>query len=179
MSYTDQHQPVKVSASALPSGPDKVRAICKELNPEKNERYKPDARGTWCNIFVTDVVTACGFQPQHWMTSKGAPAPVGKGVEMSANRLVEWLSSTGAAYGWVTADRQTAFDAAARGHLVVCGWRNPEPAKSGHVAILLPEGTIAQAGRTNFVGKTLREGFGNLPVQFFIQAQSGTRRGES
>jgi hypothetical protein len=65
-----------------------------------------------------------------------------------------------------------ATDAAARGHLVVVGW-DSKGKGSGHVAILLPEGPIAQAGRKNFVGRTVAEGFGKYPVRFFIQANSG------
>lgn len=164
---------IKVPVARLPPGPGKLRAVIDALDVEHAPRYKPSSYGTYCNIFAQDVITNMGFHPGHWVRPEdGGPAETGKGTELSANGMARWFEKYGAAQGWVDSDRSTAMDAAARGHLVVVIWDSGRHGP-GHVAILLPEGTIAQAGRDNFVGKTIREGFGNRPVRFWVQAGSG------
>lgn len=134
--------------------------IITALDVEKALRYAP--RGdTYCNIFVWDVSRAAGCEIPHWYDLQtGQYREVGHGIEMHANRMVDWLKGN-----WAEMVRDAAFDAAAAGYLVVCGWRNP--GGIGHVAVLLPEGTIAQAGASNFVGKPINHGFGKYPVRFF------------
>lgn len=164
---------IKVPARLLKPGPEKLRAVIAELDVENAARYKPSSYGTYCNIFAQDVITAMGFHPGHWVRSEdGGPAEQGHGTELSANLMARWFDKWGAAQGWVEADRKVATDAAARGHLVVVIWDSGTKGP-GHVAIMLPEGTIAQAGGSNFVGKTIREGFGTKPVRFWVQANSG------
>lgn len=166
-------QAITIPASKLPPHINKLRAVVHELDVEKAPRYQADATRTWCNIYVTDVIKAMGHVPGHWMDPKsGEPTEPGTGEEMTANRLVRWFLKHGARKGWIAADRGTAVDAAARGHLVIVGWDSVSKGP-GHVAVLLPEGTISQAGSTNFTGKTIAEGFGKRPVQFFIQSNSG------
>ena len=169
---------VSMLASAkLPNTSEKLHKVIAELDVEKSPRYKrtPDGR-TWCNIFVSDVLDAFGYYPSHWMDSQGGP-PEEKGVvvELNANQMLRWLLAHGGNYGWIHADRDMAMSAAERGHIVLVGW-DSRTGKPGHIAVLLPEGTIAQAGRTNFVGKTIREGFGTLPVQFWVQMRGGTHQ---
>lgn len=166
----DPWKPIDVPASKLPHTPDKLRAVLRDLAVEKSQRYKAREGQTWCNIFLWDVCRAMGCEIPHWVDKDGNRADVGKGRELSANGMVRWLDEHGARHGWVDADRETAMDAAARGHVVVLGW-DSKSAKSGHVAVMLPEGTIAQAGRRNFVGETISQGFGALPVRFWIQAK--------
>lgn len=171
---TPPWQTIGIPAAKLPLGPTKLRRVIDELDVENAPRYRADALRSWCNIFVTDVLTAMDLPPTHWVREDGSPSVQGKGQELNANRMAHWFAEHGPAFGWVNADRKTAVDAAARGHVVVVTYENPDPRHSGHVAILLPEGTIAQAGRHNFVGKTIREGFGNLPVEFWIQSHGGS-----
>ena len=159
---------ITIPAESLPYGAHKQRQIIKELDVENSPRYKPGGGKTYCNIFVSDFLDALGLPPTH----------VEGGEELNANRMFEWLDSPkGAGTGWIRSDRQTALDAAARGHVVLVTYYNPtvnpitKALRPGHIAIVLPEGTIAQAGKSNFVGKTLREGFGGLPVVFFVQAK--------
>lgn len=163
---------ISVPTAKLPPGPHKLKAVVADLDVEHAERYKADPHYvTFCNIFAADVITAMGFEPGHWIDEHtGDPAEVGKGHELNANGMARWFKQWGPAKGWINADRATALDAAARGHLVVVTY-DSKTDKPGHIAIVLPEGTIAQAGRTNFVGKTIREGFGNLPTQFWIQSR--------
>jgi len=160
------------SAKLSPSG-SKLRAVIAELDVENAPRYRRAGSATWCNIFVTDVLTQMGLQPGHWMRKDGAPAQVGKGQEMNANAIVRWLEKHGPRFGWQEADRESAQAAAERGHVVVVGW-DSGTSYPGHVAILLAEGTIAQAGSRNFVGETIRAGFGDKPVRFFVQMHGGS-----
>ena len=160
----------------LKPGPTKLRAVINDLDVENAPRYQPGPYGTYCNIFASDVITAMGFEPGHWVSQQtGEPRPQGMGQELNANGMCRWFEKFGAAKGWVQADRATATDAAERGHLVAVCW-DSKTNKPGHIAIMLPEGTIAQAGKTNFVGKTIREGFGNLPVVFWVQSRSGSHQ---
>lgn len=164
---------ITVPTRLLPPSPEKLRAVINDLDVENAPRYQPSSYGTYCNIFATDVLAAMGFPPSHWVNpDDGSPSEMGKGQELTANLMARWFTKFGAAQGWVDADRQTATDAAARGHLVVVIW-DSQGKGPGHVAIMLPEGTIAQAGAENFVGKTIREGFGNRPVKFWVQSHGG------
>lgn len=166
-------RPIVLPQSKLPTSADKLRIIIDALDVEHAARYRPSSYGTYCNIFAQDVISNMGYHPGHWVRPEdGGPAEVGKGQELSANLMARWFEEFGAAQNWVLADRKTAMDAAARGHLVVVIW-DSQGEGPGHVAILLREGTIAQAGRTNFVGRTIREGFGDRPVKFWIQARGG------
>lgn len=168
---TEQWKSIRIPSTKLPFGPDKVRKVVLELDPANAKRYKRNSSGTWCNIFVTDVSDAMGYPPSHWMGFDGNPSKDGTGMEMRANRLVRWFQQHGERFGWKAADKKTAMEWAAKGHLVIVGWDSRTTEEPGHVAVLLPEGTIAQAGRRNFVGETIAAGFGNLPVQFFVQTQ--------
>lgn len=164
---------IKIATARLPQTPDKLHAVVKELDVENAARYKRSAYGTYCNIFVSDVLDAFGVAPSHWVNPDGSPAPTGTGRELNANGMVEWFQEHGEKYGWVQSpDRASAIDAAQRGHLVLVMWHSGS-GKPGHIAVLLPEGTIAQAGAENFVGGTIRKGFGNLPVEFWVQTHGG------
>lgn len=165
----EQYRSIKISSSNQPWSPDKLRAVVRELDPANTPRYRADDRRTWCNVFVTDVFDAMGVAPTHWMNKDGSPGVPGpEAVELSANKLVRWMREIGPKYGWTLVDKETAFDAAGRGHLVMLGWENIGGG-SGHVAVLLPEGTIAQAGKRNFIGEPMSAGFGNLPVSYFVK----------
>jgi hypothetical protein len=165
-----------LASAKLANGPDKLHKVIKELDVEHSPRYRAGNGRTWCNVFVTDVLDAHGVLPSHWMAADGGPAskdPAVVNIELNANQLLRWLAIHGSEYGWEFAGKAVAQDAAARGHLVIVGW-DSKSAKAGHVAILLPEGTIAQAGATNFVGRTIPEGFGRLPdLQFWVQIHEG------
>lgn len=162
--------PVDIPSAKLPHSHDKLRKVVDELNVEKSNRYKRRDGQTFCNIFVWDVTRAMGCEIPHWVNDDGSPASVGKGRELNANGIVRWMDTQGPANGWVDADRKTSMDAAARGHVVVLGW-DSKSAKPGHVAVMLAEGTIAQAGARNFVGETISQGFGKLKPRFWIQAR--------
>lgn len=155
-------------SARLPFSAEKLRKVIEELDVEHAPRYKAEGGRTWCNVFASDVLSAMGLPPPHWVSQTGEPlpGPASDGVELTANGMANWLETHGIRNGWVSTGREEAMDAAARGHVAVVTYTAPKG--SGHIAILLPEGTIAQAGKLNFVGRTIREGFGNLPVQFWV-----------
>jgi hypothetical protein len=167
---------IDIPAESLPPGVKKIIAIITELDPKHAPRYASQADLTFCNIFVTDVVKAYRVvAPRHWVTSKGEPATMGRGIELSANKLVKWFEEHGGTYGWMEADEESARAAAARGHLVVVGWFNPDTRRRpGHVAILRADGMIAQAGAKNFEAQPLTFGFGDKPVRFWVQMEHGS-----
>lgn len=166
----DPWRPIRIPAASLPNNVEKLRHVVTELDVERAPRYRANATQTFCNIFLTDVCDAYGVPPTHWMHEDGTPAQYGRGLEMSANRLVRWFHSKGARYGWIVADKQTAMDAAARGHLVALGW-DSKTSGPGHVAVLLPEGTVAHAGRKNGVGIPIGQAFGKSRApDYFIHA---------
>lgn len=170
---TPRWQPLKVKASSLP-WPQRLPAVVAELAPARNPRYRPGVAQTWCNVYVTDVVAAMGLAaPRHWMMARGDPAAPGKGTEMTANLLWEWFTGPSAArYGWMACDRQTAEKAAERGHLAVVCWRNRKG--PGHIAIVLGEDAITQAGRQCFERGRIAQGFGAAePLEFFVQMERG------
>lgn len=91
-----------------------------------------------------------------------------------ANAQFDWLfSEAGLNAGWRSVETGVAAqDKANSGALVVAVYKNPDPKKSGHIAIVRPgiksEDLIAidgpeiiQAGGTNFTRTSLRRGFAN------------------
>lgn len=139
--------------------------VLRQFDVVNTERYQPDKLRTWCNIYVWDATTALGCEIPHWYDLKtGAAQPVGKGYEMSANRMVNWL--TDKRDGWRPCTPDDGKARAGFGFPVVLAWKNPTGA-SGHVAILLPDGTIAQAGRKCLWRAPVSKGFGRINPLYF------------
>ena len=130
---------------------------------------------TFCNVFAWDVSRALGAELPHWVDDHGKPAlaraPGAR--ELSANALVGWLHSHGAAYGWTLVPEATARIYALSGHPAFVTWKNPRGG-SGHIAVVKPgptmgEPQIAQAGANNFTAGTLSRGFGSAsPLEWWI-----------
>ena len=96
-----------------------------------------------------------------------------------ANAQSEWLpADAGRKEGWsALSSGIAAQDAANRGEFVVAVYKNHDPKKSGHIAIVRPgekseaqigqDGPeVIQAGGTNYIRTTLRQGFANHPKGF-------------
>jgi len=144
-----------------------------QFDVEHNARYRPWGNepkfDTFCNIFVTDCLAALCVPPTHWVDSAtGAnTTPFAKGaLEQSANALIAWFEKWGMANGWKGVNAIFAKQNAADGKPTVVTWTNPNPGPC-HVAMLLPNGNIAQAGRQNFFDQPISHGFGNLPVHCY------------
>jgi hypothetical protein len=105
---------------------------------------------------------------------------------MLANAQNDWLNNASATQGWERlATRAEAQSRANLGWLVVASYKNPDPAKHGHIAIVRPSAKtwdavladgpqIIQAGSTNYNSTTLQVGFKGHPtalkknqIQFF------------
>jgi len=96
-----------------------------------------------------------------------------------ANAQSTWLHSVdGGQAGWEPLSGGLEAQALAnQGWLVVATYRNPDPARPGHIALVRPEirtaeeiradgPAITQAGRENFRRTTLARGFQNHPGAF-------------
>lgn len=149
--------------------------IISQFDVENAERYRPNAKQTWCNIFVSDVTKALGCEIPR-VILKGASY-----AEQNANEMFDWMFSTGTLFhGWREINAQEARSFADAGKVAVAMYKNPgrlgmlgiRVSAPGHVAMLTPshgqDGVwIAQAGRVNFRRAPLAQGFGNLNVLFF------------
>lgn len=104
-----------------------------------------------------------------------------------ANAQNEWLNTQGAMQGWERVEDGAHAQALAnQGYLVVASYKNPDPKKRGHIAIVRPSEKsiteilsdgpqIIQAGGTNYNSASLRQGFmahprafPNNQIQFFV-----------
>lgn len=141
------------------------------------ERYQPDNSHTWCNIFFTDTVQKLQLPgPFHWADKKGNPLMFGpgiavKGYELNANSLIEWFKQYGHGYGWIKVNKDEAEKLAYEGRLVAVTYHSGSKKASGHIAVLLGDNLIAQAGKEVFYGKSIESGFGNLPVEFWAHVE--------
>lgn len=143
-----------------------LHGIVAALDPENALRYQRKGSQTFCNIFSWDVARAVGLDNAHWINqaTNQEVLPGTKGaIETNANMQVRRLARLPQ---WRKVARADALGLAKDGHLVLLGW-DSQSARPGHIAVLLPEGTIAQAGAENFVGGTIARGFGPLQPQFF------------
>jgi glutamine amidotransferase-like uncharacterized protein len=128
------------------------------------------SKHTHCSQFVAAATERLGVYvlrpPEH-------------GVVLLANAQFDWLpSAAGMKAGWVVLKDAVAAQAAANdGRLVLASLKNPDPAKSGHIAIVRPgtkdaellakEGPdVMQAGGTNAIRTTMRKGFGNHKQEY-------------
>jgi hypothetical protein len=92
-----------------------------------------------------------------------------------ANAQFDWLSGDGRTQGWrPVGSAVEAQHLANRGFVVVAAYREADPKKPGHIAVVRPstrsdgsvekEGPqITQAGVTNYASTTLEEGFRHHP----------------
>ena len=137
--------------------------VCAQFDVEHAWRYRPREGLTFCNIFVWDCTCALGCEIPHWADDEGAPCAVGDGTEMTANRMHEWLAAESG--GWKPCTVRDGAARAALGFPVVAAWRNP--AGVGHVAMVLPGGLVASAGRLNAWLKPLPHSFGAVKPDYF------------
>lgn len=166
-------------------GGSTVREIATALIAVYLERYVPiyettmgdepkRIKATACNIFFTDIVQQLRISgPYHWVDKKGNPLRFASGVsskgrELSANGTIEWFRTHGKFNGLTKCNVEAALSFAASNKLVAVTWHSNSQIKSGHIAAMLEDGTIAQAGRgMPFVGRALTFGFGFYPVEFW------------
>lgn len=147
--------------------------ILDAFDVEGHRRYRFDSAYTYCNIYAWDVTKAMGVEIPHWYDEvTGKKTAAGVGSEMSANRMDVWFDEHGAENGWRLVDVQESVAAAQAGQPAVAIWRNPNPRRSGHIALIRPESTpgqvlIAQAGAQNMTSGRYEDVFSNITPRFF------------
>jgi hypothetical protein len=171
MSLTDTRRwkPVCAPITNSPGmrSPEALRAVVAQFDVEVNPRYARTDSTTWCNIFAWDVTTALGCEIPHW--------DLDHENEYNVNATLKWLETEGYFSGWQEIDAKGALEQSTLGCPVVAVWKNPNPVKHGHIAVLLPprdgEIRIAQAGAKNLFDVRLADGFGAVqPIRFFRHA---------
>lgn len=161
-----QMAPVVRSATAY-------AAVLDALPLLDSPRYQPRAGLTFCNIFVWDCTRLLGCEIPHWEGPMGHPVGPGEGRELTANDMRAWLEGPGGSRGWGPCGPATAQLMASRGNPTVAVWRNPNG--TGHIAMVRPgelhpeKGPcIAQAGKRNFRGGHVLDGFGHRNLEYFV-----------
>lgn len=145
-------------------------AAVKQFDVEHHPRYKRNEHGaTMCNIFLWDATKATSCEIPHWVDpATGVEVPMGKGKELSANGVCDWLGVHGIEHGWMQCGELQARSRASAGYPTVVAWKNP--GGIGHVGMILPGADfthLAQAGASNFFDKPLASGFGSVRPLFF------------
>lgn len=175
---TDASQPtcpIYTSGTLLRTG-EALATVVGQFDVENNPRYTPRDGNTYCNIFLWDVTKALGCEIPHTKATytNVNGTVVFKAEERNANRTIDWLINKGSEWGWRQVSKNSALDRVngVSVYPTVAVWRNPNDAKPGHVALLVPSPVptavyITQSGASNFKCKTLESGFGSLPVVFF------------
>lgn len=158
--------------------PDLYNAVLNQFGVETNPRYTPRNGNTYCNIFVWDATKAMGAEIPHYVNSNGEPVAVGKGYELDANGVVNWLENHGENNGWRAISASEAQEFANLGKPTVAAWENSPGI--GHVAMVRPGGdyspsngpVIAQAGGVNTnastVSERFKEGWKNNEVLYYV-----------
>lgn len=162
--------PLTLRSDETSRAPWNMWAIVHDLQVETNPRYTPRNNSTFCNIFLWDVTSAMGAEIPHWVDEKGDPCKPGKGAELSANKIVDWIVKHGPRFGWAECTEAEARRDARFGQPAVALWKNPKGI--GHVAVVMPAREpvtqIAQAGRLNFSLGPVTKGFGKLSPRYFV-----------
>ena len=164
--------------------------VINQFAVESNPRYTQNQQGigdTYCNIFASDVTRAMGAEIPHRVDAANNPVTTG-GTELDANMTNDWLNTDGARHGWREVSAEEAQRLANEGHPAVASWNNP--GGIGHIAVVRPGEitdagpAISQAGGENLNHAHVRDTFGDVQVQYFVNDQGqvgggGATRAES
>lgn len=133
-------------ASKMPS---RVEAVAKLMDaileawthclipPYGSGKFTPEDGQTDCNGFVDMVARSWGFTG---FRREGAKWP------MRANEMYDFLTE---AQAWHAVSGDSAQYYANHGYLAIAAWKNPDPEKSGHVAVVRP-GTLGTSGKWGY-----------------------------
>lgn len=152
----------KVTCGSLCRSPVHLRQVVQQFDVVNNPRYRARPGATYCNIFLWDVTRALSVEVPHWWL----------GQEYTANQIAGWLLEYSDRFGWRKVAPKEAEERARAGFPTVAVWRNPNRAKPGHLALLVPSGAgegirIAQAGASNFEDGPVERGFGQFQPAFW------------
>ena len=155
--------------------------FAKGNSSESGYRYKSKVwsgskgkAATFCNFFVQDATSELGV---------GLPVS-DSGRALLANEMVDYFetgklpdqgfekfkNTNNNNQSWKALSEADAKAAAARGVPVVVGWKN-RPGRPGHVAMMRPNGNIANVGKTNFQNGPVSAGFGKKQVKYYVHQE--------
>src|SRR5262249_62106064 len=132
-----------------------------------NRDGRPGGPPTDCSLFVAAACLRLNVPML-------APPP----QDFLSNRQQQWLLGEGRKRGWVQLrNGLEAQKLANQGVVVVASYRNPNPKKAGHIAMVRPAAVrvtevlqfgprICQAGARNYNNVSLKTGFRNHPGAF-------------
>jgi hypothetical protein len=138
-----------------------LQAIIDWLDVEESLRYHPHDDHTYCNIYAYDYCYLGEvYLPRVWWSSDAiAKWSAGSQVtplygrtllELSANRLFDWLGHYGESFGWQRLfDLTTLQDAVNQGEVGVLCAKRKVPNAPGHISVAVPETSIQKAQRSN------------------------------
>jgi hypothetical protein len=164
-------------ADMLQLTPDQITQATRDHEDEA--RYGAQGDVTKCNLFVCDVIESLLAQSRpelHGLANQQFDA-LSQSSDWSRRNFPNDLAG-----GF-----QQANAAANNGTIVVVAYKNPDPAQSGHIAIVVPSGGleqsgtwampvpfIAQAGRTNprkLPAEANKSVFSSLKLSYGFQPQ--------
>jgi hypothetical protein len=136
-----------------------LHSIVTDLNVASSARYLPGTQ-TYCNIYAYDFCYVAGvYLPRVWWNSKALLALAAgqtqdviydKTVrELTANALHRWLGEWGDDFGWQPVATLTDLQSRANaGDVCLITAERMDPARSGHIVIVMPENAEHPADRT-------------------------------
>jgi hypothetical protein len=135
-----------------------LHQIVVDLDVTRSVRYTPNTQ-TYCNIYAYDFCFLAGvYLPRVWWNSKALIAAVAGGQpeiiydqtvrEMTANALHRWLGEWGDDYGWQPcASMEEVQQRANTGDVGLITAERMDPARSGHIVVVMPENEERRADR--------------------------------
>jgi hypothetical protein len=115
---------MSLAADATPLN-EKAKANLATLDKvfdQYKEKYAPKDGKTYCNFYASLATAELGH----------------KVPQKLANIQNAWLLNEGKAAGWKEVTAEEAQKQANEGKIVVASWKNPDPAKHGHIAVVRP-----------------------------------------
>jgi hypothetical protein len=92
--------------------------------------------------------------------------------EMRVNDMAGWLDKHRGKHGWRRVDARMAQEKANEGVPAIVVWKNPNPKKSGHIAVIRPGSVgdkrgvaISQAGNSVLNARHILKGFWSYQVK--------------
>ena len=125
---------------------DSYNVLIDQFDVENNDRYKIEEledgkKLTWCNIYASDVMGACGVPFTHWLSPDGKPISFETAIntkgayECTVLRHQKWLDEYGIKdYGWKKIDADEAQKRADQGYPTIV-----LNSTGSHIAVVRPE----------------------------------------
>jgi len=169
---------------------EKYTEVIAQFEVKNNHRYNEDHQhtgSTYCSTFVWDVTKAMGAEIPYWTDQNGKPAEIpaganilqmadeGKIVANNSNSMIKWLEEHGQENGWTKVEAQDKKTVEALAQAAANEGKPVVATTPGHVGMVRPGEVhksngpaLAQAGRTNFEDRHVKNGFGDLPVTYWV-----------